>query len=169
MGGFEDFYATSYPRTVALAYLTLGRWAEAEDVAVGAYARLAAEWDALLERDDPAHRVRALTVALALDRPARFVRRLRLRLGPRTTAGPADRAGSTAAHLAQALGGLPVVDRCALALHYVADLDVDEVADELGLSRAGVRRRIARGRRHLVDVLGGAPAAGWGRAEPGRA
>ena len=168
MGGFEDFYAASYPRTVALAYLALGRWAEAEDVAVEAYARLATEWDSLLEREDPSRRVRVVALDLARAPLGRLVRRTRLLLHPRATTCPADRAGSTAAHLAEALDGLPVVDRCVLALHYVADLDVDEVADELGLSRAGVRRRIAGGRRHLVGVLDGG-AAGWGRADPHRA
>lgn len=168
MHGFETFYAASYPRTVALAYLALGRWSEAEEVTVEAYARLAAQWDRLADREDPARRLRVITLGLALDRPARVARRLRHALRRPDAVSPVDRAGSTAAHLAQALGGLPVVDRCALALHYVADLPVEQVADELTLSPAAARRRIARGRQHLVDVLGGSGSAGWERVGLGR-
>ena len=168
MRGFETFYAASYPRTVALAYLALGRWAEAEDVAVEAYARIAADWGQRPEREDPSRRVRVVTLGLALDRRARFARRLRLLRRPTDVRSPLDRAGSTAAHLADALGGLPVLDRCALALHYAADLSVEQVADELALSHAAARRRIARGRRHLVEVLGSAGGAAWEQLDLGR-
>ncbi|MGA1440000.1 MAG: RNA polymerase sigma factor [Ilumatobacteraceae bacterium] len=54
----------------------------------------------------------------------------------------------------RALQELPEEFRVAVVLRDVADLDYDEIASALGVPIGTVKSRIARGRRHLVEVLG---------------
>ncbi|HEY0698035.1 MAG TPA: sigma-70 family RNA polymerase sigma factor, partial [Micromonospora sp.] len=58
-------------------------------------------------------------------------------------------------HLAllAALRDLPEGQRHALALHYLVDLPVDEVAATLGVSAGTVKSRLSRGRRALAALL----------------
>ncbi len=52
-----------------------------------------------------------------------------------------------------ALRQLPQGQRHALALHYLVDLPVDEVAATLGVSVGTVKSRMSRGRRALAELL----------------
>ena len=45
--------------------------------------------------------------------------------------------------------GLTAYQIRALSMHYVDDKSLDEIAEELGVSRSSVSRLIRRGRRHL--------------------
>ena len=56
--------------------------------------------------------------------------------------------------LVQALGTLPVRQRQAIVLHYLADLPVEEVAGILTVSGGTVKSLLARGRRALAARLG---------------
>ncbi len=56
--------------------------------------------------------------------------------------------------LVQALGTLPVRQRQAIVLHYLADLPVEEVAGILAVSGGTVKSLLARGRRALAARLG---------------
>jgi RNA polymerase sigma-70 factor, ECF subfamily len=55
--------------------------------------------------------------------------------------------------LVEALNRLPARYRVVLTMHYLVDLPIREVADELGLPVATVRTRLARGRRRLNEEL----------------
>jgi RNA polymerase sigma-70 factor (ECF subfamily) len=54
----------------------------------------------------------------------------------------------------EALKRLPPRERAVMALFYVLDLPVREVAARLGVTSATVRVHLTRGRRHLAAVLG---------------
>jgi RNA polymerase sigma-70 factor (ECF subfamily) len=49
---------------------------------------------------------------------------------------------------------LPPRERAVMALFYVLDLPVSEVADRMGLASATVRVHLTRGRRRLAALLG---------------
>ena len=54
----------------------------------------------------------------------------------------------------QALRTLPENQRSVLVLHYLVDLDVEQIARETGASAVAVRTRLVRGRRALAAALG---------------
>jgi RNA polymerase sigma-70 factor, ECF subfamily len=54
----------------------------------------------------------------------------------------------------EALKALPPRERAAMALFYVLDLPVKDVAARLGISAATVRVHLTRGRRHLAALVG---------------
>jgi RNA polymerase sigma-70 factor (ECF subfamily) len=54
----------------------------------------------------------------------------------------------------EALKRLPPRERAVMALFYVLDLPVREVAARLGIAAATVRVHLTRGRRHLAALLG---------------
>ncbi|MGL5830343.1 MAG: RNA polymerase sigma factor, partial [Angustibacter sp.] len=65
----------------------------------------------------------------------------------------ADAADVGRPELISALGGIPLRYRVVLALHYLMDLPVSEIAVELDLSVSTVKTRLARGRIRLRNHL----------------
>lgn len=71
---------------------------------------------------------------------------------------PADRSGSEtnsvlSMDLRRALLALPSGQRAAIALHFYLDLPLDEVAEVLGVSVAGVKSRINRALKRMRPAL----------------
>ena len=76
----------------------------------------------------------------------------------RATAGrPAARA-RTACCWSHALRQLPANQRQALALHYLFDMPVEEIAREAGVPRGTVKSWLSRGRSRLAALLPGSRA-----------
>ncbi|MGH3738971.1 MAG: RNA polymerase sigma factor [Micromonosporaceae bacterium] len=95
------------------------------------------------------------TVALNLIRN-RWRRRHRLRrILRRPEARPAQVPGTGPDHVApvDALRTLPEPQRVTIALHYIADLPIAEIAASLRVSEGTVKSRLARGRKALATAL----------------
>lgn len=60
---------------------------------------------------------------------------------------------------------LPEGQRVALALHYLVDLPVDEIAATLGVSSGTVKSRLSRGRVALAALLADTDATETGRID----
>jgi RNA polymerase sigma-70 factor (ECF subfamily) len=56
-------------------------------------------------------------------------------------------------HLVGALSHLDDDERLVVVLHHLADRRLDEIAAEVGVPVGTVKSRLARGRRHLADLL----------------
>ena len=150
--GFVTFYETSYARVVGQILVVVGSVAEAEDITQEAFIRAAARWDRISEYDAPEAWVRRVAMNLAINTVQRTRRRtLILMRGHRETTAPEP--GVERVALADAMARLPLRYRAVIALHYMADLSVQQVADELDLPAATVRTRLARGRRRLAELL----------------
>ncbi len=150
--GFVTFYETSYARIVGQILVVVGSRAEAEDITQEAFIRAAARWDRISEYDAPEAWVRRVAMNLAINTVQRTRRRtLILMRGHRETTAPEPSIERVA--LADAMARLPLRYRAVIALHYMADLSVQQVADELDLPPATVRTRLARGRRRLAELL----------------
>ena len=150
--GFVTFYETSYSRIVGQILVVVGSLAEAEDITQEAFIRAAARWDRISEYDAPEAWVRRVAMNLAINTVQRTRRRtLILMRGHRETTAPEPSVERVA--LADAMAQLPLRYRAVIALHYMADLSVQQVADELDLPAATVRTRLARGRRRLAELL----------------
>jgi RNA polymerase sigma-70 factor (ECF subfamily) len=159
---FGEFYLASYGRTVAMVAALVGNKHEAEDIAQEAYARALARWRLLRAYDLPEAWVRKVALRLAIDaarRQRRWVATL-ARLASLRQA-PASEPADDLLHspLGEALLSLPLIERQVLALHYVADLPVNAIAQECGLPPGTVKTRLAAGRRHLEERLTQHPEA----------
>jgi RNA polymerase sigma-70 factor (ECF subfamily) len=145
---FDDFYAATARRMVAVVFAVTGDLGEAEDAVQEAYARAWLRWPALTAEGDPTPWVRTVALRLAVStwRKARNRMRAHFRHGPPQDAP--DLAPDRVA-LVAALRGLGEDQRTAVVMHHLLDLPVEEIARETGVSPAAVRTRLSRGRKAL--------------------
>jgi RNA polymerase sigma-70 factor, ECF subfamily len=160
---FAAFYHASCPRLISQLYAYLGDTAEAEDVAQEAYLRAWQRWSSISGYDEPAAWVRRVAWNLATSRlrrlavAARIVRRHRPdaavpALGPERVA------------LVAALRRLPARERLAMVLHYVVDMSIAEIAEQLDAPKGSVAAWLSRGRTHLAEHLNDSASDGrYGR------
>jgi RNA polymerase sigma-70 factor (ECF subfamily) len=151
---FDEFYRTTSVRLVRYGYAVTGDLAEAQDLVQEAYTRAWQRWRTVAEHPNPEGWVRLVVTRLATDRWRRLGRwrAALLRSGPTEYARPPS---EDAVMLTAALRGLPVAHRQALALHYLLDLPVAEIAAEAGVAVNTVKSWLSRGRAGLVAALAG--------------
>lgn len=149
----RQLYAGSYQRLVLQLYPVTGDLGEAQEVVQEAFVRLLAASRRLSSLENPEAWLRKVAVNLARSRWRRgkVLQRLLLRFKAEPLAVP----GATPDHIAlmAALRQLPAGQRAAIALHYLADLPVAEVAETLQVSAGTVKSRLARGRHKLAELL----------------
>ncbi|MEV4349522.1 SigE family RNA polymerase sigma factor [Actinoplanes sp. NPDC049596] len=150
---FDDFYTAAVRRVVLYLYAACGDRAEAQDLAQEAFARAWQHWPKVSGYEDPEAWVRTVAWRLMANRWRGLRRRLaaRTRMGPppEATAGPSpDRVAVTGA-----LQRLPVAQRQVIALHYLLDMPVQEIADTTGVPVGTVKVRLSRARAALGRLL----------------
>ena len=151
---FAEFYEASYGRVVALVAAMVGERHQAEDIAQEAFARALTRWSRVARYDLPEAWVRRVALRLSIDagrrtrRAALLPARLAFALGDRP---PRDPLAATA--LSVALLRLPLPQRQAVVLYYLADLPVDDIARDCGISVGTVRNRLAAARQRLHREL----------------
>lgn len=147
----QALYVASYRRLLGQLIGVTGSVAEAEDVLQEAFVRALDHPQRLLGADNPEAWIRTVAVNLARSRWRRTQRLLHL--APRLVEEP--RTGDADSHvvLLQALRKLPVAQREVIALHHLADLTVEQVADTLGVPTGTVKARLSRGRAALSSLL----------------
>lgn len=167
MGGGEDasaatefdlFYAGTAARILRQLVLLTGDQAEAEDVTQEAFERAWLRWSTVSECASPEAWVRTVARRLAVSR----WRRVRNASAAWLRHGPlGDPPGLGPEHLAlmTALAQLPRAQREAIVLHHLADLPVDQVAEETGSSVSAVKKQLVRGRATLAILLADDPLA----------
>ena len=142
-------FETSYRRLVGQLYGVCGDLTEAEEVVAEAFARAVQHQRTFVHLDNPEAWLR--TVAVNVSR-SRFRRsRLAAVRGRDEVRHPAlddDRLA-----LMTALRQLPAAQREAIALHYLADLPIHEVAAATGSPVGTVKARLSRGRAALAVLL----------------
>lgn len=150
---FEATFVREYPRMVALAAAVSGDRSTAEDVAQDAMSRMHRKWAAVQGYDNPGTWLRRVTINLALSRRRRLATEARalLRLGgPEPTLPPAP-PGDDAVWAAVA--DLPRNQRAAVALFFLEDRTITEIADVLDIAPATARVHLHRARQTLRDRL----------------
>ena len=153
--GFAGFYEASYSHVVALLAAMTGDWHQAEDIAQEAFARALVRWKRVGAYEAPEAWVRRVALRLVVDAARRSQRAVRasalLAVAQRVRADP-DPVVET--ELMTALLRLPVAQREALVLHYLADLPVAAIARDCQLPEGTVKTRLAAGRLRLERELG---------------
>ncbi len=151
---FSEFYAAHFHSLTVQLFAHTGDLNEAQDVVQEAFCRALARWSRLVTYDDPVAWVRRVAWNLATSRWRRvrtavsFARRQREESVPEPSP---DRVV-----LVAALARLPERQRQAVVLHYLADLPLSSIAQELGVAEGTVKSWLHRARAaladHLVDV-----------------
>ncbi|MEU1360074.1 sigma-70 family RNA polymerase sigma factor [Micromonospora zamorensis] len=148
----SELYAGCFRRLVVQLYAVTGDLTEAQEAVQEAFTRalVSPRRFAALENPEAWLRRVAVNWARSRYRRRRVLDGLLRRIGP-----PPAVADHSPEHLAllAALRVLPEGQRHALALHYLVDLPVDEVAATLGVSSGTVKSRLSRGRVALAALL----------------
>ncbi len=150
---FDAFYAVTIRRVVLYLYAACGDRAEAQDVAQEAFARAWQHWGRVSAYEEPEAWVRRVAWRLLVNRWRSLRRRLtaRARMGTPDvmTAGPSpDRVAVVAA-----LQQLPKAQRQVIALHYLLDMPVHDIAASIGAPEGTVKVRLSRARTALARLL----------------
>ncbi|HSV38430.1 MAG TPA: SigE family RNA polymerase sigma factor [Nocardioidaceae bacterium] len=149
---FREIFGVSYRRLVVQLYGVTGDAAEAEDLVQEAFVRAAADGMRFIALDN--HEAWLRTVAINIYRSRwrklRNFSRIRERLASPPTDLPAL---EERLDVIEALRLLPDHQREVVALYYLADLDVAEVARTLGIAEGTVKSRLSRGRDALAITL----------------
>jgi RNA polymerase sigma-70 factor (ECF subfamily) len=149
---FDDFYRSTSGRALRYGRSVADDAADAQDLVQEAYARAWRQWGKLADHPAPEAWLRLVISRLATDRWRRL-RGWRLaasRTGPPADVGPP---GEDTVLLVGALRQLPARHRQALALHYLFDLSVEQIAREVGVPTGTVKSWLSRGRARLAELL----------------
>jgi RNA polymerase sigma-70 factor (ECF subfamily) len=145
---FGDFYRGEFPQVYRAAFLVTGDREAALDLTQDAFERAYARWRRLSREEWAGGWV--MTTALNLAK--RRFRAARDAPGDVVAIAP-EAAGPERVDLVQALRTLPLRQRQALVLHYVADLDTISIAQVMAISEGTVKAHLAQGRAALRRKL----------------
>ncbi len=153
IAAIEQMYRGYAHRILATVYGLTGSMAEAQDAVQEAFARAVASPAKVRAASNP--EAWLLTVARNIAR-SRYRRRRRLDVLLHRSAPPPDIPGLSPDRVAllTALQALPMRQREAIALHYLADLDIASVAEIMAAPLGTVKSWIRRGRLRLAEQLG---------------
>lgn len=151
---FEDFYRKEYRSVVSLAYALSGsRWLS-EELAQEAFIAAHLNWERISSYDQPGAWVRRVVTNLSVSAirrrilEAKSLARL-VRERPREPDRPTGDA-----EFWEAVRSLPRRQAQVVALHYLEDLSVAEVANVLEMAPGTVKKHLHDGRRSLTRRLG---------------
>jgi RNA polymerase sigma-70 factor (ECF subfamily) len=160
MTSFEGFYQREYRAMLGIALALAADTAAAEDLVQEAFISAHRRWDRVSQYDNPKAWVRRVLI----NRATSLRRRLSAELRAVTRVGPPEPAtpdfSSETAGVWEEVHRLPRRQQQAIALHYVGQLSVVEMADVMGCSQGAVKSHLHRARETLRGSL-----AGWSEEE----
>jgi len=150
--GLDELYSASYRRLVVQIFAICGDLPEAEDVVQEAFVVAVRRPREFAEVVNPEAWLRGI----ALNRLRSRWRHLAVvRRYQAAVPGPQTPPEVTADHVAliAALGRLDPDQREVVVLHHLADLEVTEIAEQVGIPVGTVKSRLARARARLAGLL----------------
>jgi RNA polymerase sigma-70 factor, ECF subfamily len=151
---FEQFYRDNYRSVVTLVYTLTGSRNGAEDIAQDAFLKTHGKWTEVSGYERPDGWVRVVAMNLARSRLRRFsaeARALARVAGSARTAFPELEPHNE--RFWQAVRDLPPRQREVVALHYLEDRSVADVAALLSIAESTVKNSLAQGRQTLARTL----------------
>jgi RNA polymerase sigma-70 factor (ECF subfamily) len=143
---FDEFFASTYPAIVRSAALVVGDREVARELAQDAFVKALVHWKRVRTYDRPEAWVRKVAFRMALRAKGREPQR-----GALSEPVVSDRVADV--DLLRVISQLPPMQRAAIALHYLDDLPVEEVAATLGCAPSTARVHLHRGRTRLAELL----------------
>jgi RNA polymerase sigma-70 factor, ECF subfamily len=152
----ELVFADHYARLVSVLSVAAGDRARAEDAVQDAFAQALIHWDRVGSYEDPVAWLRRVATNRILNqrRSRRRHDSALARLQPADEPSTAPQAHTAArVDLVAAISRLPVQQRTAVALFYLADLTSEQVAEAMGISDGTVRFHLHEARQALNSQL----------------
>jgi RNA polymerase sigma-70 factor (ECF subfamily) len=148
----QEVFDASYRRLVVQLYAVVGNAGDAEDLVQEAFVRASASGARFQRVDNPEAWLRRTAINLQRNRWRKLRNFARIRPQLESTS---DLPGlDQHVIVIDALRRLPEHQREVLALHYLADLPVLEIAATLGIPEGTVKSRLTRARDALATELG---------------
>ena len=149
---FDDFYRSTAQGVVHLVYASTGDLELARDSTQEAFARAWQRWDEVRDTTEPGAWVRTVARRIAISAWRKNTNRIKAMEQhgePPSPTGPTeDRVAVVAALRTHGPEG-----RAPLAMHYLADLSVDEISRQTGAPPGTIKARLHRGRAQLAKTL----------------
>jgi RNA polymerase sigma-70 factor (ECF subfamily) len=172
---FDALFVAGYPRLVRTVGFVCGDADVAADCVADAFERAYVRWRRVGRLDDPLGWVRRVAINRATDVHRRRVRgrmallRLagRAELRPTAELAMSDSASFHDGELAAAVADLSPQQRAVVALHYLDDLSVADVALAMDLSEGAVKYHLHQARGRLRLLLGVDATAAHDPSDPG--
>jgi RNA polymerase sigma-70 factor, ECF subfamily len=154
---FERFYSREYRSVVGLAYALSGSRSASEDLAQEAFIAAHRNWGKIGAYDKPAAWVRRVVSNLAVSRfrrRATEVKALARLAGLGSNSVVLPELPAEAESFWACVRKLPKRQAQAIALHYLEDLPVSDIAEILDCTPSTVKVHLHKGRRTLASRLG---------------
>ncbi len=149
----DALFREEYQRLSRVLTLVTGDVHLAEEAVQEAFARLCLNWARVSEYEDQAAWVRRVAVNYARDHHRSLLRKARFLLRLADSSPVMEPAPSMDPRVAEAIRRLPLKQRTAAALFYLADLSLADVAGAMSISEGAVKRHLSRARDGLHTIL----------------
>ncbi len=150
---FGVFFQREFHTMVTLAQAVSGDPSAGEDIAADAMLKASQRWETVGSYDRPGAWVRRVTINLATNRRRRLLRERdflrRRRASDAVVPAPPTRDDE----LMAAVAALPPKQRAAVALRYLEDMSVSDIAAVLECSESTVNSHLHKARTTLARVL----------------
>ena len=143
---FDEFFASAYPAIVRTAALVVGDREVARELAQDAFVKALLHWKRVRTYEHPRAWVRTVAFRMALRAKAREPER-------GDVIDPAVLDATPELDVLRAIAQLPRMQRAAVALHYLDDLPVEDVAATIGCAPSTARVHLHRGRARIAELL----------------
>jgi RNA polymerase sigma factor (sigma-70 family) len=155
MEAFDEFYAREFPAVVGLAYALSGSRTGAEDLAQEAFLAAHRSWDRVGAYADPSAWVRRVVANMSVSAFRRTMAEAKAfaRVAIRSTRVLPE-LSDDGAEFWRTVRSLPRRQRQVVALHYVDDMAVADIARVLGTTEGTVKRHLHDARLALARRLG---------------
>lgn len=153
---FEEFAEAEMSRLLGLARVLTGNDHDAWDLTQDCLVRVGGRWSHVDADGNPGAYARTTMVRLNLNRLRRLRREWLTSDPPETRVAAQTDAVGDAAWLDDVLRTLPARQRTAIALRYLQDLSVAQIAEAMSCSTGTVKSQLSRGLQRLREY----PSAG---------
>lgn len=156
---FDVFFQAHYARLVGSLGAAFGSPEAADEAVQDAFVRAYARWSRVGRLDSPAAWVRRVAINRLRDGHRRRQRRERAedraadRGAGRSDLDPVAEGPDQWDVIRRALAHLPERQRIAVALYYVEDLSVRDIAASMRISEGAVKAHLSQGRANLSTIL----------------
>ena len=151
---FRDFYKREYRGLVALAYSLINDRTMADDIAQEALVAAFRRWDHVAALESPLGWVRRVVANKSVSLIRRRLAELRALTRIGSLAERRADAPESDADFWVLVRSLPRRQAQVIALHYVSDMSVTEIAVVLGCKEGSVKASLFKARQHLMKSLG---------------
>lgn len=149
---FESFFRREHPRLLAIAVAMVGDREVARELVQDALLTAFTSWSKITRLESPGGWTRRVLINLSIDVHRRH-RRERGALTRLQTPSAVEAPSLPTPALWSAVRHLPRLQRSAVALYYVDDMSVAEVASVLGVSPGTVKTSLSRARSVLAPTM----------------